>query len=114
MRFELPLPPSINNYYTNHRYLKRRIKTNKAREWEQEAGYELVRAKIKRFKGRVYVGIHWYFKRDRDIDNCLKALLDLLQKQRIIDNDSQVYQLNVTKGFDKGNPRVEIEIEKMV
>lgn len=63
-------------------------------------------------KGKVDVSIEFYFKRERDIDNSVKAALDLMQQANVIENDSQVYSLLITKGFDKDNPRMEISIEE--
>ncbi len=111
MKITLNLPPSVNSMY---RHVGNRVyKTREAKDWITEAGWELMSAKIKPVKGKVYVGVHLYLKRDSDIDNRLKAILDLLEEQRIIENDSQVYHLTATKDKDIKNPRVEVEIVKL-
>ena len=45
------------------------------------------------------------------LDNGLKVLLDLFQKQRIIKNDMQIRKLTVTKDKSK-HPRVEIDLKE--
>jgi Holliday junction resolvase RusA-like endonuclease len=106
MRLVLPIPPSVNEMYRHHGHIT--YKTKIAKDWIKGC-LKLVKVK-KPYKRSVDLSVHFYFKRDRDIDNSLKALLDLVQKAGIIENDSQVYSMVVTKDFDKLEPRVEIEI----
>ena len=63
-------------------------------------------------KGKVDVSVNLYLLRERDIDNSLKAILDLLQEANIVVDDKQVYSLLVTKDFDKTNPRVELDVQE--
>ena len=57
--------------------------------------------------------IKLYTSYKRDIDNFLKPVLDVLQKQSIIKNDALVVELHVSKHkTSKDKERVEIELEK--
>ncbi len=113
MKFTLPLPPSINRTYRTTRH-GGFYSSKESKDWTKEAGYTYLSSKNKKtFSRPIYVSITWFLKRDRDIDSGLKILLDFLQRQRIIKNDSLIKHLNVLKFIDKTNPRCEIEIEKL-
>lgn len=52
-----------------------------------------------------------YFRSKRsDIDNCLKVVLDAMQKGKVFKNDNQCVHLNIRKFVDKTNPRIEYQI----
>lgn len=105
----LPLPPSINRTYKKSATAF--YKSKEAIDWEEIAGWELKRQwKEKTITGKVSLTVRWYFKRERDISSGIKILEDLLQKQRVLVNDSQVYEEHSYKNFDKQNSRVEIEV----
>lgn len=109
---KISLPPSINaTYKRNGRNI---YKSEEAKTWERLAGYELMAQKPPRnLTGAIYVGIEMFFVRDRDVDSSTKILLDLLQKQGIYKNDSQVTHLNVKKyRVEKGEQRCEIEVHQ--
>jgi len=97
--FILPIPPGINaTYKIGHKTL---IKSQAAKDWEEECGYILIREKNKKpEKGILRVEIDLYILRERDIDSVIKITLDLLQRMFIFKNDSQVQQLLVTKHYD--------------
>ena len=106
---ELPLPPSINSYYSQSRS-GHRFKTNEAKAWENEAGHLLGR-KITFSSSPVKVILYYYFKDNRsDLGNRTKILIDLLQKMEIIDNDNQVMEIHEFKNINKNAPRVEIVV----
>ena len=109
----LPLPPSINRIY-KIRYGGRGIyKDKKAKDWEEEAGWELKRQwKKPPYKSQVYLGIVYFMKVDSDIGNRDKILEDRLQGFLYI-NDKQIWHKNVKKEIDKKNPRVEIEVHPL-
>lgn len=108
MKFTLPLCPTTNHMYSKSRYGV--YKTQETRAWEKEASYAILKTKgRKTLTGDTYVGIEFFLKRDRDIDN-LKLILDSLQDNNIVVNDSQITHLNIKKYKDKENPRVEITV----
>ena len=105
----LPMPPSINNTYKRGK--NSFYKSAEAKAWETQAGWELKKQwRRKPLEGHIHLRVAWFFKRERDISSGLKILEDLLQKQSVYLNDSQIYQEYTEKFFDKENPRVEIEV----
>ena len=111
MKFVLPMPPGLNSTYgltRNGGMFKNRI----AAEWEELAGWEIKRQrKIKKtYLGEIKLKIKFFYSRDRDVDAGIKILIDLLEKQRIYNNDSQVVELFVTKERDTKYPHAEVEI----
>jgi len=106
----LPMPTAINATYKtgNGKFYKSEI----AKIWEWDAK----KAIREQFRGGlydtvVYVGLEFFFKRDRDIDSGIKIVLDALQREGVIKNDNLVTHMNVKKYADKNNPRVEVTIE---
>jgi len=115
MRYILTIPPSINRTYGITRKGKIPVYKKKAvRSWEWTAGWEIKAQRIGKketYLGKIDMIVDFYYSRDRDIDNGLKVLLDLLQKQRIYKNDMQIVTLHVSKTKSE-KPRVEIEIQQ--
>jgi crossover junction endodeoxyribonuclease RusA len=111
----LPFPPSVNSLYGGGSGQKRfKSKTYKA--WEVScsilANAEGCLAGIYSIKYTFYLPD----KRKRDLTNYLKAPEDYLVSQCILlDDNHEIVQRTVAQfgGIDKGNPRVEIEIEKL-
>jgi len=58
---------------------------------------------------RVILSLWHGTKRVTDIDNFNKLVLDALTGI-VYEDDSQIMELSITKGYDKENPRVELEI----
>lgn len=110
MVFNLPLPVSTNRAYATNR--GRWFKIKKQKDWEEEAGKELMRQMSGQtgYYGYNTVRIRWFFNRDRDIDGGIKSILDLLQRMGIYSNDSVVTKLEVTKCINKENPHVFVEV----
>lgn len=108
MNFTLPLSPTTNHMYghSGHRIYK----TKESIEWEREAQAIILSTKgRKKLTGNVYVGVEFFLKRERDLDNN-KLLYDALQDNGIIDDDRQITHLNIKKYMDKKNPRIELEV----
>lgn len=57
-----------------------------------------------------YLDVYFPSKRS-DLDGCFKAVLDCLQKAKVIKNDNNCCMIHARKFIDKENPRVEIEIK---
>jgi Holliday junction resolvase RusA-like endonuclease len=116
MKYILTIPPSINRTYGITRSGKIPMYKKKAvRSWEYTAGWEIKAqrtGKKEMILDKVFMTVVFYYSRDRDIDNGLKVLLDLFQKQRIYKNDKQIVALEVFKLQDKKQPRVEVQIQK--
>lgn len=55
------------------------------------------------------IGLCWPTKRNHDIDNGLKSLLDAMTGI-LWEDDSQIVELTIYKGYSKENPRVDLLI----
>ena len=93
----LSWPPSTNDLWRAYR--GRNILSRRARLWADAAGKELLSQNIKPVKGPVWVDIALQspYKRSFDPDNRVKALLDLLVKHTILEQDNNhiIHRLTV-------------------
>lgn len=116
LEIELPVPPSINDYY-----FKGKILRPEGRQYRQRVFARVLPMLertnggrwLPRFaEGNVAVEIAWYRKRRTgDLDNLLKCLLDSLQKL-VYTKDSQIAHLTIfrhDKPYD-GEPRLEVQV----
>lgn len=106
------IPPSNNKYMGNSRnFNEYRLKKQ---EWEWLV-ISAIKKKPKKPYTKAMVSINYFFpdKRRRDPDNYSgKFLLDGLVKGGVIADDSfSNIELRLNGGYDKYNPRTEIEIE---
>ncbi len=84
----LPMPPSTNGLFVNGKY--RRTISQKYEAWRNEALVEVLRQKPPPIKGEVLVSMEFEdpkTKRRTDLDNRLKAPIDLLVYFGIIEKD---------------------------
>lgn len=97
--YRLPWPPSINTYW--RRGPKVTYLTAKAREFRAEARSAILCEDdyVPNLEGRLAVHLELTppDKRDRDIDNHIKAVLDALQHAGVFLDDEQVDELRVTR-----------------
>ena len=101
------LPPTDNHTYLQHG--KMRFMTKEAKEWKENAGlFVKVEYKKKPQEENLDIGsIHFYLKRDRDIQGSLKLFFDAFEGILYI-NDKQIKQFGpVFKHSDKTSPRIE-------
>ncbi|RMH08446.1 MAG: RusA family crossover junction endodeoxyribonuclease [Aquificota bacterium] len=98
----LPVPKS-------NRYVRRKggkvFKPPRVKNWEVRALWELMNQHSgEPLEGKlsVYVELTLPNHRRRDIDNMLKSLWDILEKARVIKNDSQIYEVHTVKKVVKG------------
>ena len=101
----LPYPPSVNAYYGRNRYT---VYVKKAGKDYTSAVQEAVADQCPglKFEGPVSVVIRLcppLTRRKRDLDNCLKILLDSLTSAGLWDDDSQVTELRVCWGDERQN-----------
>lgn len=57
----------------------------------------------------LYIDAYYPSKRS-DLDGCLKAFLDCLQKSKVIKNDNTCCKIVARKFIDKEDPRIEYKI----
>jgi Holliday junction resolvase RusA-like endonuclease len=93
----LPKPPSVNNLHLNVRG-RGRVKSPKYRAWIEEAGYAVAIARPAKLQGPVSINCEFEDKGSGDIDNFSKAVLDLLVRHQVIEDDrrSIVRRLNLS------------------
>lgn len=103
-RFVLPFPPSVNGTFRKHNGSHL---SEKYREWRDHAAMRLMLYRCRHIPGPVMPEIAYRApdKRYRDIDNLLKAPLDLLVKQGIIEDDnSRVVREIRARWVEEGEP----------
>lgn len=100
MRLTIPYPPTTNTLFTNMRGGKTRIKTDRYRTWLRAAGNEILAQKREQISGSVSFTLTAAKpdKRKRDLDNLLKAPLDLIVQMGLIEDDSEVVKISAQWG----------------
>lgn len=86
--FTLPDVPSVNNLFLNVSG-RGRVPTKRYSQWRAEAAAMLLTQKVRRIGGQVniYLTFEERDKRRKDLDNKIKAPVDLLVHHGIIDGD---------------------------
>jgi Holliday junction resolvase RusA-like endonuclease len=115
MKFTLSKPPSINHVYayTAQGGHARSYITKEGKAWFEEASYKLksqihIRTSIST-PCEIWINLFTAYR--QDVDNVLKPILDLLQKNGIVENDDQFFKLDIEKHkCKKEEQRVEVEI----
>lgn len=102
MEVTIPLPPSVNHLYRFAVIKGRPIMyvTKKGKDWFEDCAgiVKQQTTPTMPLKGPVIVQVTLYTARmKRDIDNVNKALLDLLTKTNIIEDDQWVMRLEMHK-----------------
>jgi crossover junction endodeoxyribonuclease RusA len=93
---KLPMPPSTNNLFVN--VPKRgRVPSGRYRQWKTAAGLMLNVQRPHRVIGSVRVLIYVPEKTRGDIDNRVKAVLDLLVAHGVIEDDKHVHSLTIAR-----------------
>lgn len=107
IRLSLPVPPTVNKYYrrSGHKVFL----SQQARQYKAVVARECLG--LKPMSGEVLLRVRWYrARRQGDIDNILKSLLDAL-KGYAFGDDARVARLEVERfDTDRRNPRVEVEV----
>lgn len=107
----LPLPPTVNHAYGQRgkvRYLRKGYKIFK-HEVAVIVANENARGHFPRPK-RVGVAVVLHMTGRGDIDNRVKPLLDALEEAHVFENDSQVGELKVTRGYPVKGGRCHVTI----
>ena len=89
------LPPSVNTIYRNVKG-RGRVKSERYRKWINSVNWQLNAQAPQKIDGEVEVSIYCKRpdKRRRDIDNCIKAVLDMLVSNHLIEDDSRVVKVS--------------------
>lgn len=110
----LPYPPSVNHYWGArgvHRFLTAKAKAFRAATAEavllsRQRGFGAARLSV-------CIELNPPDRRVRDVDNCLKSILDSLCHAGVFDDDGQVDRLLVERGavVKGGACKVRIELK---
>lgn len=107
---ELPYPPSVNHYYRTYR--GRMLVSAKGRAYRDDVAHRIVMAGNPSLIGKLRVTIHLSppDNRRRDLDNCLKALLDAMQNAGVYHDDSQIDEMLVKRNKSKKGGLVHVTL----
>ena len=99
--FELPIPTSTNHIWKA--VGSRFVLSPQYRRWIAEANTHLLVQTRPRFpiSGNIDAELRIPDKKTRDVDNCSKAVLDLLQSAEVIDNDRDINRLLIYRSADQ-------------
>jgi Holliday junction resolvase RusA-like endonuclease len=110
---DLPTPPSLNALW---RHDKGRVHRSKEYDqWRHDAGWTLKEQKPPSIAGWCSIRLSASIPaRRRDLDNLMKALLDLLVAYRVIENDADV--AGIEARWDRTVPagRVHVEVRSSI
>lgn len=119
-RFELPLPPGINQQYATVN--GRRVLSKASRKYKKEAGKIIRRLRAEGIvsdnlvaalrEGYIALFIDFFFEtpRRRDLDGGLKIAQDTICDALGV-NDNRVVDVHLVKRIDPLKPRIEVELE---
>ncbi len=117
VRFELPLPPGVNNQYSTVN--GRRVLSAEARRWKKLALSELRATFGPSFRERAKAGylalfIDFYFESPlrRDLDGGLKIAQDVICEALGVD-DRRVVDIHLVKRIDPLRPHIAVELEAL-
>ena len=86
-------------------------KTPKLTDYEKSFYLQCNHYRKLNIKGLFELHIDVYFtSNSHDLDNCLKIILDCLQKNEAIKNDNNCVKIIAAKYIDKINPRIEFSL----
>lgn len=86
VRIVLPIPPSLNSSYTNVPG-RGRVPTAALRQWKCDAGWRLNIQRPRKISGPYRFAIYLPARMAGDVDNRIKAALDLLVARGVTDDD---------------------------
>ena len=122
-RFELPLPPGINQQYATVN--GRRILSKASRKYKKEVGKAIRRLRAEGIipdalvaalrEGFVGLFIDFFFEtpRRRDLDGGLKITQDAICDALGV-NDNRVVDVHLVKRIDPLRPHIEVELEAIL
>lgn len=114
MTYEIPMPPSVNQWKTPHK--GRLILTKTYREWQSAADTMFLSQRARPFGKPAIITIEVPERRKgSDIDNRVKSVLDALTRAGVIEDDSGEHVREVrARWIGRGEtPRVTLEAADM-
>lgn len=113
MELRLPYPPSVNHYW--RRVGARTLISREGRRFRQRVTAILAAMHIQPMAGRLALQVEVYPPdgRRRDLDNCLKSLLDALERGGMFLDDSQIADLRVRRCAVVPGGKVAVTLQQM-
>lgn len=118
-QFTMPIPPSVNSYLERNRNgtvkLSDKAKDYKMDTYQLVAPYAPSEASNERLAGEfiIHFGSH-AIDGKRDLDNCMKLMLDTLEYARFFNNDQQFDELVIKRGDVVKGGLVEVTLCEIV
>ena len=113
IEFTLPWPPSVNHYWRNFR--GRMVIGERGRAYRRDAIASIRQQRIPAdgVGGPLSVRVHAFppDRRRRDLDNLQKALLDAVVAAGVIEDDSNIDELQVVRGKVQSGGMVWVRIQ---
>lgn len=114
MKFTIPKPPSVNTLYATNRYTGARYITAKGKAWFTEAGWEIRRqvVGVPTITTECSVNVVFYTSRFQDTDNIAKAIFDVLEDMKIVENDNLIrkHTIERVKVAHRKDEKVDVQI----
>ncbi len=109
------LPPSVNHAYIHIKSKSGRlfkVRTKQAKDFEKYVTEKCSELNIEPTDKKVKMSIVYTFpdRRLHDLDNTGKIIFDSLEGN-FYTNDNNIQELHLYKKYEKGKPKVEIEME---
>ncbi len=81
--------------------------------WEEDVLWQIKSQRIPKLAGKFHLKVILNCKKDRDLDNSITSICDILQKSGTIDNDKNIIQISAVKNSSKmvKQPGALIELE---
>ncbi len=113
IELQLPYPPSVNHYW--RRVGAKTLISRGGRAFRTAVCSILSSRGVVPLDGPLLVNINIFppDRRRRDIDNCLKSLLDALQCGGAYFDDSQIVQLHIAKGPQVDGGKAVVQIKQL-
>lgn len=119
IRFELPWPPSVNDYWRSSHVARRVHRTEEAKSYATRAALRMLEQRVPRLGLDSAIQVTVVVRppcasRRRDLDNVLKATLDALVAYRLVSDDSRVDRIVVERGAPHASGgALELAVETM-
>lgn len=113
MELELPYPPSVNHYW--RRVGPRTLISREGRRFRKSVAAILAALRLRPLDGSLAVHVEVFppDRRRRDLDNCLKSLLDAMEHGGVYADDGQIAKLTIEKREPVEGGKTLVRIRKL-